>query len=364
MLSSPIAHAEDVVTVQIDTATATSGGSVQLSDTATAVIQSPSQIIESANVVISQAESQTAVIESRAAAITTLTETITATINQAQDAIVYAQSSVDSATVAMSQVDSATVLVGEAEENVAVLEIAVESQTATVQLDQVIVDSATALVNANTSPGLTMTVIHNPGYNNAPPLNVGYVVRVTTDTNGINENFDANAGLVMANDDFKVRWDGLWTPQTTGTQYITAPADDGVLLYLDGELVINDWFDKGGGGSTADVMTTAGVPKQFRMWYYENGGGANVSLIRYTGSGWEVIPASEFSTTSASPQQLQTLADARNNLAIAQEALNILDEDLNTAEEDLAQAEQDLLDAQNNLNSLLLQVGTAEHYGK
>ena len=75
-------------------------------------------------------------------------------------------------------------------------------------------------------------------------------------------------------EDFQVKWDGLWTPQTTGTQYITAPADDGVKLYLDGHLVINDWVDKGGGGSTADVETTAGVAKAFEMWYYENSGGA------------------------------------------------------------------------------------------
>jgi acyl carrier protein len=61
---------------------------------------------------------------------------------------------------------------------------------------------------------------------------------------------------------FQVKWDGIWTPQTNGTQYITAPADDGVILKLDGEVVINDWVDKGGGGSTADVQTTAVIVRE------------------------------------------------------------------------------------------------------
>jgi len=359
LLSSPIAHAENEVTNQVDTATATTGGTIQLSDTATAVIQTPPQIIESANVAISQAESQTAIIESNAAAITTITETITATIDQAKDAIVYAQAKVDSATVAIAQVDSATVLVADAEENVAIAQIAVDSQTATVGLTQTVVDSATATVNANTSPGLTMTVYQDLGYNNMPPMGAGYVTSVTTDTNGINEPWGGSGPANTYPEDFQVKWEGIWTPQTTGTQYITAPADDGVRLYLDDELVIDDWFDKGGGGSTADVMTTAGISKQFKMWYYENGGGANVALLRYTGRGWEVIPASEFSTTSASPQQLQALATARNNLNVAQGALDILEGDLTTAEEDLIEAEDNLEDAQNDLDVLLLQVGTA-----
>ena len=172
------AHAEE--TIQLSTTTQ------PILDTATVVAQT----IQLANNAISQAETATVQIATSALAITSPTETITATIAQAQTSITQARSVVDSATVAIAQVDSATVAVGQAQEDVDILEIAVDSQTAIVDIKSGLVNSANAIVNANTDPGLTMTVYHNPG-TNASPATGGNLVYTGRDTNGISEQWSS-----------------------------------------------------------------------------------------------------------------------------------------------------------------------------
>ena len=143
--------------------------------------------------------------------------------------------------------------------------------------------------------GLTAEVYNVRGQNNAPVLPEGAVPVIVTQVDNVDFNWGGgqvlNSGLT---EDVIVKLIGNFTPISTGTTYITAPADDGVKLYLDGVEYINDWYDKGGGGSTADVPTTEGTPMVIEMWYYENGGGANVRLMWFTNTGWEVIPASAF----------------------------------------------------------------------
>jgi hypothetical protein len=148
---------------------------------------------------------------------------------------------------------------------------------------------------ARAEDGLTAEVYNVLGQNNAPVLPANAQPILVTQVPNVD--FDWGGGQVLnsgRSEDVIVKLTGNFTPITTGTTYITAPADDGVRLYLDGQLYINDWYDKGGGGSTADVPTTQAVPMVIEMWYYENGGGANVKLLWFTDTGWEVIPSSAF----------------------------------------------------------------------
>jgi hypothetical protein len=102
-----------------------------------------------------------------------------------------------------------------------------------------------------------------------------------------------------------------------------ATADDGTKLYLDGVLITNDWFDKGGGGTTSDpVSFTAGIPKTIELLYYENGGGANVFLHWDQSGSMDIIPASAF-TSQAAPV-VKTIGPPRNLTISSNETSTVL----------------------------------------
>lgn len=90
---------------------------------------------------------------------------------------------------------------------------------------------------------------------------------------------------VVAADQFSARW--------TRTQHFddgkyrfTVQADDGVRLWVNGQLVVNQWHDSGAGYYTVDLdLPSGGIP--IVMEYYENQGGAvaKLSWIKLSGNG-------------------------------------------------------------------------------
>ncbi len=85
-------------------------------------------------------------------------------------------------------------------------------------------------------------------------------------------------------DSFSARWTRTAT-FTAGTYLFRATVDDGIRVYVDGVLVIDDWRDGARRQLTAERQMTAGS-HTLRVEYYERGGGA---VARF---GWQdVAPA-------------------------------------------------------------------------
>ena len=90
-------------------------------------------------------------------------------------------------------------------------------------------------------------------------------------------------------DNFSARWTGRIRPYATGTHQLRTNTDDGVRLWIDNNLVIDNW---GGGGSfTANVNLTAGQDHELKMEFYD-GVGASVAQLFWTppGKTEEIVP--------------------------------------------------------------------------
>ncbi len=80
----------------------------------------------------------------------------------------------------------------------------------------------------------------------------------------------------MGVDNFSARWTRT-VNFGSGTHRFTVTGDDGVRLYIDGQLKIDAWVIQGATTYTADVALTAGN-HEVRLEYFEYGGGAVASL--------------------------------------------------------------------------------------
>ena len=88
-------------------------------------------------------------------------------------------------------------------------------------------------------------------------------------------------------------------------------------------MIINDWYDKGGGGTTSPpVSFTAGIPKTIELMYYENGGGAWVQLNWNQSGSMQVVPAEAF-TSQAAPV-VKTIGAPRNLTVVDGETSTVL----------------------------------------
>ncbi len=110
-------------------------------------------------------------------------------------------------------------------------------------------------------------------------------------------NFDWGSGSPdprIGADSFSARWTGLVQPRYSGVYAFYTTTDDGVRLWVNNQLIINNWTDHGPTDDVGLISLSAGAPYDIRMDFYENGGGA-MAILGWTPPGLarEVIPMSQ-----------------------------------------------------------------------
>ena len=103
----------------------------------------------------------------------------------------------------------------------------------------------------------------------------------TTETE-INWDWGLNGPSSLPADGFSARW-SKYIDVAAGTYRFTATADDGVRVYVDNNLIINQWSDHPAQTFTTDISLASGH-HQVVMEYYENSGFAVAKL------NWQLKP--------------------------------------------------------------------------
>lgn len=95
----------------------------------------------------------------------------------------------------------------------------------------------------------------------------------------------------LSADRFSIRWHGCVVPRYSQPYTFITTSDDGVRLWVNDQLIINNWNDHGETQNSGTIALTAGVPATIKMEFYENGGDAVARLEWQSGSQTrEIIP--------------------------------------------------------------------------
>src|SRR5262249_7930466 len=134
------------------------------------------------------------------------------------------------------------------------------------------VASATTQTVVTTGTGLAATYFDNIDF-------TGATVSRTDATLNFNWGSGSPAAGIGA-DTFSARWTGQVLAVESGNYRFQTSSDDGVRLWVNGQLLINNWTNHAPTTSTsAAVALTAGQKYDIRLEYFENTGGAVMKLL-------------------------------------------------------------------------------------
>lgn len=100
---------------------------------------------------------------------------------------------------------------------------------------------------------------------------------------------DAAIGI----DFFSVRWSGKIKPLYSENYNIYTTSDDGIRVWVDGNLIIDSWVKQSGTERVGSISLQAGKLYDIKVEYYENQGDAKAKLMWESASQIkEAVPAS------------------------------------------------------------------------
>jgi hypothetical protein len=89
----------------------------------------------------------------------------------------------------------------------------------------------------------------------------------------------------MGADTFSVSWTGSVQAAASGTATFYTVSDDGIRLWVNGQLVINNWTLHAPTENSGSIVLTAGQKYALKLEYYEHTGGATAQLL-WSGPGF------------------------------------------------------------------------------
>ena len=93
---------------------------------------------------------------------------------------------------------------------------------------------------------------------------------------------------------FSVRWEGHVVPRYSETYTFYTQSDDGVRLWVNGQLMVDNWTHHGWTENAGTITLAAGRKYDIRLEYFQGVGGAAIGLLWSSPSqGKEVIPSSQ-----------------------------------------------------------------------
>ena len=119
----------------------------------------------------------------------------------------------------------------------------------------------------------------------------------------INFNWNGSSPISgVGGSNWAAEWSGQIQAETTGAYTLTAVADDGVRVYINGQLVIDGYVYQGATAYSANLTFVAGQKYDIDIKFFQGGGAASLQLFwQSQGIPYQIVPKSQLYPGAAAP---------------------------------------------------------------